>query len=233
MIKVQQLSKSFGKLRVLKDLNLEIDKGGIFAILGPNGSGKTTLMKALLGMVRPDNGSILIDNQNISSSWMYREEIDYMPQIANFPPNLKVSELFKLLESIRKSKSDCQELIETFGIQEHLNKKFATLSGGTKQKVNIIASLMFDSPLVILDEPTTGLDPIAMLALKKLIFDLKKEGKTIVLSSHIISFVEEVADEIIFILDGKIYFHGKPGILFDQTNSNNLEEAIASILKTE
>lgn len=231
MIEVKDLHKKFGKNQVLKGIDLSIGEGGIFAILGPNGSGKTTLIKSILGMVIPDSGTISIHGKSIESDFKYRDEIDYLPQIANFPGNLKVSELMAMIKDLRASKTaNDKELIELFKLEPFLDKKLVNLSGGTKQKVNLVLTFMFNSPLVILDEPTTGLDPIALLRLKKLIEEEKQKGKTILVTSHILSFVEEISDEIVFLLEGKIYFKGSIQALREQTGQPDFEHAIASIL---
>ncbi|HAV53895.1 MAG TPA: copper ABC transporter ATP-binding protein, partial [Aequorivita sp.] len=209
MIEVKDLHKKFGKNEVLKGIDLNIERGGIFSVLGPNGSGKTTLIKCILGMVLPDSGAISVDGKPLKNNFKYRNEIDYLPQIANFPGNLKVNELIAMIKDLRDSKATKdEELIELFKLQPFLNKKLANLSGGTKQKVNLVLTFMFDSPLIILDEPTSGLDPISHLRLKNLIFSEREKGKTILVTSHILSFVEEIADEIVFLLEGKIYFKG-------------------------
>lgn len=231
MIRVEGLKKSFGKLTVLDNLDLTIDQGGIFVILGPNGSGKTTLIKSVLGMVVPDAGNITIDNQPILKQWEYRGNIDYLPQIANFPSNLSVSEILKLVKDLRDKPTREQELIALFGLEPFLDKKLGHLSGGTKQKVNILLTFMFNSDLVILDEPTSGLDPVALLHLKELIRKEKEAGKTVLITTHIMSFVEEMADEIVFLLDGKIYFKGTVIQLQEKTQQQDLEHAIANILE--
>jgi|SRR5690554_2726754 len=233
MIEIKDLHKKFGKNEVLKGIDLSIGEGGIFSILGPNGSGKTTLIKCILGMVIPDSGEISIDGVPLKNNYKYRETIDYLPQIANFPGNLKVSELINMIKDLRNSKNNNEEeLIELFKLQPYLNKRLVNLSGGTKQKVNLVLTFMFDSPLVILDEPTSGLDPISLLRLKKLIFSEREKGKTLLVTSHILSFVEEVADEIVFLLEGKIYFKGTIPELKSKTEQPDFEHAIASILSS-
>lgn len=217
---------------MLTDLDLNIEKGGIFAVLGPNGSGKTTLIKGILGMVVPNKGTILIDGNSIKNKWRYRQEINYLPQIANFPGNLKVKELIRMIKDLRQKTSGEEKLITLFGLEPFLDKKLATLSGGTKQKVNIVLTFMFDNPVIILDEPTTGLDPMALIRLKELIEEEKKNGKTILVTSHIMQFVEEIADEIVYLLEGKIYFKGSVEALKKQTGQTNVERAIAAIAKT-
>lgn len=230
MVIIQNLHKAFGKNQVLSGLDLSIKEGGIFAVLGPNGSGKTTLIKSILGMVIPNKGSITIQNQNIKNNSNYRSKIDYLPQIANFPNNLKVKELIKMIKDLRGKTSDDERLIELFKLTPFLDKKLGTLSGGTKQKVNLVLAFMFNSPLIILDEPTSGLDPISLIRLKDLIQAEKAKGKTILITSHIMSFVEEVSDEIVFLLEGKIYFKGTVSELKIKTNQPDFEHAIASIL---
>ncbi len=230
MIEFKGLVKKFGKVEVLNQLDLVIEQQGIFAILGPNGSGKTTLIKSLLGMVVPNKGDILINGQLVKNQFEYRNNINYLPQIANFPGNLSVLELIKMIRDIRKKPADDAHLIELFGLESHLKKKLAHLSGGTKQKVNLVLTFMFDSDLIILDEPTSGLDPISVLRLKDLIMQEKQKGKTILITSHIISFVEEVADTIVFLLDGKIHFKGSIPMLRKETGEKNLEHAIANLL---
>lgn len=230
MVSIQNLHKKFGKNQVLSGLDLEIGQGGIFAVLGPNGSGKTTLIKCLLGMVIPNKGTISVLGENVKNGSAYRHKIDYLPQIANFPSNLKVKELIKMIKDLRGNTTLDQELINLFKLEPFLDKKLGNLSGGTKQKVNLVLTFMFNSPLVILDEPTSGLDPISLLRLKKLIQAEKDKGKTILITSHIMSFVEEISDEIVFLLEGKIYFKGTIGELKTKTNQPDFEHAIASIL---
>lgn len=229
MITIQNLHKKFGKNQVLSGVELEINKGGIFAVLGPNGSGKTTLIKCILGMVLPNSGSISVLDTNIKNRWKYRQEIDYLPQIANFPGNLRVKELIRMIKDLRQKPSDEESLISLFGLEPFLDKKLSTLSGGTKQKVNIVLTFMFDSPLLILDEPTTGLDPASLIRLKKLIQQEKAKGKTILITSHIMQFVEEMASEIVYLLEGKIYFKGSITELKTKTGQTDFEHAIAAI----
>jgi len=230
MVSIQNLYKKFGKNQVLSGVNLEINNGGIFAVLGPNGSGKTTLIKSILGMVIPNKGEVFVLGNNIKDGSDYRHKIDYLPQIANFPSNLKVKELIKMIKDLRGNTTEDLRLIDLFKLEPFLDKKLGNLSGGTKQKVNLVLTFMFDSPLIILDEPTTGLDPISLIRLKDLIQAEKAKGKTILITSHIMSFVEEVSDEIVFILEGQIYFKGTTSELKTKTNQPDFEHAIASIL---
>ena len=230
MVTIENLHKRFGKNQVLSGVDLTINEGGIFAVLGPNVSGKTTLIKSILGMVIPNKGNITVLGEDIKKNSDYRHKIDYLPQIANFPSNLRVKELITMIKDLRKQTNEDERLIQFFKLEPFLDKKLGNLSGGTKQKVNLVLTFMFDSPLIILDEPTTGLDPISLLRLKKLIQEEKAKGKTILITSHIMSFVEEVSDEIVFILEGKIYFKGTIQKLKTKTQQPDFEHAIASIL---
>lgn len=229
MIKIQNLHKKFSKNQVLSGLDLDINNGGVFAVLGPNGSGKTTLIKCILGMVVPNKGDIAVMDTNVKNSWKYRQEIDYLPQIANFPSNLRVKELIRMIKDLRQKPSDEERLIALFGLEHFLDKKLSTLSGGTKQKVNIVLAFMFDCPLMILDEPTSGLDPASLICLKDLIRQEKAKGKTILITSHIMQFVEAMADEIIYLLEGKIYFKGSMEELKVKTGQVDFEHAIAAV----
>lgn len=233
MITIQNLHKTYGKVNVLKGLDLEINSGGIFAVLGPNGSGKTTLIKSILGMVIPEKGDIIINGERILKTHLYRNSINYLPQIASFPANLTVNELIQMIKDVRAKKANEERLIELFDLKPFLKQKLGNLSGGTRQKVNLILTFMFDSEIIILDEPTTGLDPISLIRLKSIIQEEKQKGKTILITSHIMSFVEEISDEIVFLLDGKIYFKGSITKLKEDTNQSDLEHAIANILTTQ
>mgnify|MGYP000467572846 CR=1 FL=1 len=240
MILIKNLYKKFDENLVLNGIDLTIPQGNVFGILGPNGSGKTTLLKTILGMVIPNQGIIEVFGQNISKVSNYRHSIGYLSQSANFPPNLKVHELFTLIKNIRNKKSDYKEFLGRFNLDAYLNKKINSLSGGTRQKINIALAFMFNSPIIILDEPTAGLDPISLIRLKEMIQTEREKGKTILITSHIMSFIEEISDQIIFLFEGKIYFKGKiseiklkakpiengfPNCLTD------FEQAITSILK--
>lgn len=231
MISLQNIHKQYGRVKVLNGVNLDLSGGGVHTILGPNGSGKTTLIKILLGMVIPQKGEVVIDNKIVNGKWEYRNDIDYLPQIARFPDNLSVKELIDMIIHLRKKSNRSAELIQLFKLEPFLDQKLGNLSGGTRQKVNLVLAFMFDSRIIILDEPTTGLDPVAVVHLKELIRKERLKGKVILVTTHIMSFVEEMADQIIFLLEGKIYFKGTNEELRARNNSMNLEHAIATLLE--
>ena len=233
MIKIEKLYKKFGQNEVLKGIDVDFDRPGITAVLGPNGSGKTTLMKSILGMVIPDKGNIEINGESVLGAFLYRDKIDYLPQIARFPENLKVRELFRMIKDLRGQAAKDDELIAYFQLEPFLDKRLGNLSGGTRQKVNIVLAFMYDSPILMLDEPTSGLDPVALIRLKDLILKEKAKGKIILITTHIMSLVEEMSDELIFLLEGKIHFRGTVHQLKNQYNESSLERAIARILQGE
>ena len=233
MIEIKEIKKNFGKLEVLKGFDFSLSKGKITAILGPNGSGKTTFIKSILGLVIPSGGEIQFEEKSIYKDWEYRKNIGYLPQIARFPENLKVKELFKLIEDVRGESGSANKLIDLFDLNEFLNKRLRQLSGGTRQKVNLVLTFMFDCPIYILDEPTSGLDPIALIRLKDLVKEKKALGKTFLVTTHIMNLVEEIADELIFLLEGKVYFRGTYTEMLEAEKEENLERAIANILEKE
>ena len=178
MIRLKEIEKKFGKFEVLKNLSFNIEPGKITALVGPNGSGKTTIIKTILGLVKPDNGDILIDDKSILNDYHYRKNVGYMPQTASFPENLTVREVLKMISDLRNSKIEpIDELIEAMNLTSEMNKQVKTLSGGTKQKVSALISLMFNPSIIILDEPTAGLDPVASSNLKELVIKEKLRGK--------------------------------------------------------
>jgi Cu-processing system ATP-binding protein len=203
MIEISNLHKSFGKSRALNGANLICREGFVCALMGPNGSGKSTLMKSILGLVIPDSGKILIDKEEISQGFEYRHKIGYMPQAVNYPHNLKVTELFEILRELRSNDTD-EELIGEFRIKEIYEKKFGQLSGGMKQRVSASIAFLFKPEILILDEPTSSLDPLSAEIMKAKILKSKLEGRNIIISSHHVSEVSEMADRLAFMLDGKI-----------------------------
>jgi Cu-processing system ATP-binding protein len=230
MIEIKSLYKKFGSNEVLKGIDIVFPSTGVFAVLGPNSSGKTTMIKSFLGMVVPDKGELIYKNQEVSKKWEYRKSIGYLPQIAKFPDNLKVKELIHMISDVKGKGIYTEELIKYFDLMAFLDDKLGKLSGGTRQKVNIVLAFMYDSDLLILDEPTSGLDPVSLIKLKELIIERKNKGKLILMTTHIMSIVEEMADELVFLLEGKIHYRGKPDEMMQKFGAPNLERAIANMM---
>lgn len=232
MIKLTNIIKKYGKLEVLKGIDAEFLKGKVTAIVGPNGSGKTTIIKIILGLVKADYGRVSIDNILINGGYEYRKNIGYMPQVASYPENLCVLEVLSMIKDLRNCNENVEDkFIKEFDLSGELTKPIRTLSGGNKQKLSAVFALMFDPEILIFDEPTAGLDPVISYRFKEILKTQKKKNKTILLTSHIMSEVEELADEIIFLLDGKIYYQGSIVNLILEKGETNLEKAVAKILE--
>jgi Cu-processing system ATP-binding protein len=233
MIIASNVTKTFGKLKALDNVSVNCLKGQTIALIGPNGSGKTTIIKCILGMVVPQSGFITFDKNNILHDWSYRERIGYMPQIGRYPDNMSIEQVFSMMKDIRKSSSSSidEELIEEFGLNAIMNKKMRTLSGGTRQKVSASLAFLFNPDVLILDEPTAGLDPVASEILKKKIVQEKQQGKLILITSHILSELDDVVSEIIYMQEGKLQFHKSLEQLKEDTGEEKLAKAIAQIMK--
>ncbi|MEO8147241.1 MAG: ABC transporter ATP-binding protein [Bacteroidia bacterium] len=232
MIKIENLSKKFGRLTALNEVNLSIAQGGCIALIGPNASGKTTLIKSILGLVIPDSGKILVKNKPVKGEWLYRQHIGYMPQIGRYPDNMTISQLFTMIIDVRKSVwENCDtELIEKFEIKNSFDKRMSTLSGGTRQKISACLSFLFNPDILILDEPTAGLDPVSTEILKEKILKEKSKGRLILITSHVLSDLDELVDEVIYLQDGQINFQKKIEQLKQETNETKLSRAIAKVM---
>lgn len=231
MLRIENLHKQFGTLKVLDDITLEFNSESITYIVGPNGSGKTTLIKSILGLVKPDEGNLFVQGEKLNGDCNYKSKIGYMPQSVSFPENLTVKEIITMLKDIRNQSSELdQELIDSFNLNKEMNKRLKNLSGGTKQKVNAAIAFLFNPEILILDEPTAGLDPVSSSTLKDKIKKERAVGKTIILTSHILSELEELAENVVFLLEGKIRFNGNIRSLISRTEHGNIERAIAFLM---
>jgi Cu-processing system ATP-binding protein len=234
MIEFSKLTKRFGDQEVLRGVDIRVERGHVMGIVGPNGAGKTTLIKALLGLCRPTSGDILIDGRSIVGHEAYRAYIGYMPQIARFPENLTAAELFEMLRDLRGTHGVLDaSLLRGFALESQLDKPLRVLSGGTRQKVNACLALLFQPSILVLDEPTAGLDPLSSAILKDRILALRAEGVTVLVASHIMSELEELCDDVAFLLDGVARFVGPIEQLAAVTRQANLERAIAALMIRE
>jgi len=223
MINVENINKSYGKFHILKSINLNIDKGQIVTLMGPNGSGKTTLLKCILGLVIAESGEIKVDGVSIKNNFEYRHKIGYMPQTAFFPENIKVKDVIQIIKEIRgKNSATDYEVYDYYGIENFTDKKISSLSQGMKQKVSSALTFMFDSDILILDEPTAGLDPLSAEYMKLKIKKEKEKGKLIIITTHILNEVEELSDRMIFLLDGEV----RVDKVIDSKNINEGTEGI-------
>ena len=232
-VRVEGLRKRFGRVEVLRGVDFTIGAGRVTALVGPNAAGKSTLIKAIIGLVkiRPGDGRILIDGAPIEGEVGYRERIGYMPQTARFPDHLSAREVLALVRGLRRAGAPVDlELVERFQLEPMLDQPIRTLSGGTRQKLNAAVAFLFRPSLVILDEPTAGLDPIASGLFKDKVLGAPAAGTTVLLTSHILSEIEELAEDIVFLIDGRVVFQGPIPSLLEQAQATRLERAVATLM---
>lgn len=232
MIKIKNLTKKFNKFTALQDINLECKKGHSIAFIGPNGCGKTTLIKCILGLNVVESGDILVSGNSVKKDFLYREKIGYMPQIGKYPENMTIGQTIKMIQDNRKNVENIDtELLEAFELPKLYDKKMSTLSGGTTQKVSAVLAFMFHPEIIILDEPTAGLDPLASEILKNKIIKERNNGKLIIITSHLLSELDDMVNEIVFINDGKVLVHQSVEDLKTETQQTKISDAITNILK--
>jgi Cu-processing system ATP-binding protein len=232
MIIATNVTKQYGKLKALDNVSVTCNRGQSISLIGPNGSGKTTFIKCLLGMVVPDSGFITFNKQNIALDWKYRQHIGYMPQTGRYPDNMTIDQLMKMMKDIRKPFHPVidDELFELFELGRISNKRMSSLSGGTRQKVSASLAFIFQPQILILDEPTAGLDPVATEILKEKIRKEKEKGKLILITSHILSDLDDIITEVIYLQDGALVFHKSLENLKKDTGKDRLSGAIASVM---
>ncbi|MGZ3862110.1 MAG: ABC transporter ATP-binding protein [Bacteroidia bacterium] len=232
MIEVNGLYKKFGKLEVLNNINASFNAGECIALIGPNGCGKTTLIKSILGMVIPNEGTIMVKGRVISREFEYRKHIGYMPQIGRYPDNMTIGQVIEMVKEIRKvGHNTDEELLHRFRLTDMFNKQMRTLSGGTTQKVSATLAFLFNPDILILDEPTAGLDPLAAEILKEKIIEEKKKGKLVLITSHLLSELEDLITHVAFMQDGSLKFNETIDELKNATGQEKISKAIIHILK--
>ncbi|MBK8424571.1 MAG: ABC transporter ATP-binding protein [Lewinellaceae bacterium] len=235
MLESTQLSKSFGKLKVLDGVSVRMQAGQAVSFIGPNGSGKTTFIKCLLGLVIPDSGDVTMNGEHILGNWDYRRHIGYMPQIGRYPDHIRVGQLFDMIQEIRRGTFQHldDDLMRAFEVDTFAHKTMRTLSGGTRQKVSACLAFMFDPAVLILDEPTAGLDPLSSEILKEKVLAEKAKGKLTLLTSHILSDLDELTTDVLYIMEGKVLFYQPIEQLKAQTGEDKLHRAIANVMKQQ
>ena len=234
LVEVRALTKTYGRQRVLQGIDLDVARGAVTAIIGPNGAGKTTLNKALLGLVHPDSGTIRMDGVDTVGATAHRSRIGYMPQAARFPDNFSARDVFTLLTELRGSERPRDEsLVAAFALAPMLDQSVRSLSGGQRQRLNAAAAFLFTPDLLLLDEPTAGLDPVASGILKDKIREVRNDGRAVIITSHILSELEEFADTVVFLHEGRVRWSGPLNTLLSTTQSATLERAIASLMQSE
>lgn len=232
MIRIENIEKRFKKLTALNKVSARFEKGQVVSLIGPNGSGKTTLIKTILGLVRPDGGRIFFNDTCIDENIDYRRQIGYMPQIGRYPDNMKIGQLFAMMKALRGKEAKLEEeVFYSFKLDGMLNKTMKGLSGGTRQKVSAALAFLFDAEVLILDEPTAGLDPLSSEILKEKIRDEKAKGKLILITSHILSDLEDLTTDVLYLQDGNAVFYKTIEDLFALTGEEKLSKAVAYFMR--
>lgn len=232
MIKIKNLTKKFNQFTALQDINLSCKKGESIAFIGPSACGKTTLIKCILGLNVTEIGDILVNDKSVKEDHLYRENIGYMPQIGRYPENMTIGQTIKMIRENRKNSSTLDtELLEAFEMEKIYDKKMGVLSGGTTQKVSAVLAFLFNPDIIILDEPTAGLDPLASEILKNKIIKERNNGKLIIITSHLLSELDDIVSEVVFMNEGKILVHQSVEDLKKETSQEKISDAITTILK--
>ncbi|MBD1383331.1 ABC transporter ATP-binding protein [Metabacillus arenae] len=228
VVSVHHVSKAFGKQQVLKDINLEIMKGEIFGLLGPSGAGKTTLVKQLIGLDMPTSGENFLFQKKMPSLKLI-ERVGYMAQSDALYGELSAKENLQFFASLyglkgKKQRERIKEVMEIVQLSEHLNKLVSNYSGGMKRRLSLAAALLHEPEVLILDEPTVGIDPVLRKSIWETFYQLKKKGTTLIVTTHVMDEAEK-CDRLGLIRNGMLIAVGSPKELKEKTNSMSIEEA--------
>jgi ABC-2 type transport system ATP-binding protein len=240
MIEVNNVSKKYGSKITLSQVSFVVNKGDILGLIGPNGAGKSTILAVLATVIKPTTGQVLIDGQDaIKHPEKVRKQIGYVPQEIALYPTLTVKDNLRFWAEIagrRVSKDEVEHTAEIVHLKEQLHQKVQTLSGGMKRKLNIAVSLLHDPDILILDEPTVGIDIQSKRDITQFIKGLASQGKTIVYTSHDVHEVEYLCQNISILNQGKLLFHGtiddataqavQRGMKSSATGSQRLEDTL-------
>lgn len=240
MIEVKNLKISFGKLNVLKDVSINIQKGEKIVIIGPSGSGKSTFLRCLNRLETPDGGQILFEGNDLTDPKtdldLCRQKMGMVFQHFNLFPHLTVLQNITLapvtlkLKTEEEAKSEAMQFLERIGLPDKANVYPSTLSGGQKQRIAIVRSLAMHPDVMLFDEPTSALDPEMVGEVLEVMKDLAREGMTMVVVTHEMGFAREVADRVLFMNEGYIEEEGTPDEIFQHPKSERLQQFFKSIL---
>lgn len=237
-ITIKGLGKRYGTLWALRDADLTFHRGEVVMLIGPNASGKTTLIKCLLGLVHPSEGQIKIDDTVIEAREGapppgYRDKIGYMPQISQFPPALTIAQLFAMMADVRGLSTDQLDdrLIKELGLEGQLDKRLSTLSGGTRQKVSAVLAFRTMPTVLVMDEPTAGLDPLSADRVLRMAGALRDRGGTVLITSHLMEEVEALADRVAYLEEGRLRFLLPVNEILGSTGTARLAQGLPRILQ--
>ena len=232
MITIKNLCKSYGKKKVLKDVNLTINDGDIYAFVGSNGAGKTTTIKSMLGILPFDSGDVLYDNLSIKTNALkIKQDLAYIPDNPDIYEHLTGLEYLSFVADIYETPSNLKnerikEYSKKLEIDKNLNDKIGSYSHGMRQKIVIIAALIHDPKVIIMDEPFVGLDPKAVFDIKQVMNEMVKEGKTIFFSTHILDVAEKLCSKVAIIKQGKLV---KVGTMKEIKGDKSLEKVFLEL----
>jgi len=225
ILSIKDVTKKYGDATALLEVNLDISSGGVFGLVGPNGAGKSTLMKILATLIKPSKGRCFLDGQDIQEKPnAIRKVLGYLPQDAAVYPNLTAVEFLDYIASLKSlhasdAKKQINTLLEIFNLTPYVKRRLSDYSGGMRQRVGISAALLGDPKVVIVDEPSVGLDPVERIHLRNLLMDMAKT-RIVLLSTHIISDIETTADQLALIQKGQMLFHGTAAEFTKNTNGD-------------
>lgn len=226
------LNKNYGSIKAVQDFNLTASKGEIIALLGPNGAGKSTLMNMITGFLNPTSGKILVDGEDISTNPIQaKSKIGFLPEGAPIYPDMSVKMFLKYMSDLRGgTKENLKRAIELAKIENVLNQKVETLSKGYLRRVGFAQSILSNPPILLLDEPTDGLDPNQKEHMRQLIYNMKQD-KTILISTHLLDEAEAICSRIIIINHGKMMIDGTCAEIFKKTQTKSLDAAFKKLTK--
>ncbi|MEB5761335.1 amino acid ABC transporter ATP-binding protein [Staphylococcus haemolyticus] len=240
MIKIENLNKKFGKNEVLKDINLEIKKGEVLAIIGPSGSGKSTLLRCMNLLETPINGRVIFEGNELSNHKnnlnKLRQKMGMVFQNFNlFPHKTVLNNIILAPKLLNKSdlnqlKQEALTLLEKVGLEDKANVYPSQLSGGQKQRVAIARALAMHPDIILFDEPTSALDPEVVYDVLKVMKDLAKEGMTMVVVTHEMGFAKDVSDKVIFMADGYVIEEGSPQQIFQSPTHQRTQNFLSRVL---
>lgn len=232
------VGKRYGKLWALRGVDCSFNAGEVVMLIGPNASGKTTLIKCLLGLVHPSEGRISVDGVFIDATTAppdpaYRSAIGYMPQISQFPASLTVGQLLEMMADVRGLDVSQLEdgLVEELGLKQHFDKRLNTLSGGTRQKVSAVLAFRTRPSILVMDEPTAGLDPVSAQRVLGQAGALRDAGGTVLITSHLMEEVESLADRVAYLEDGTLRFLLPVSEILERTGTSRLSQALPRMLE--
>ncbi len=230
----QGVGKRYGALWALRHVDCAFHAGEVVMLIGPNASGKTTLIKSLLGLVNPTEGHITVNGQVIGSDPAYRKAIGYMPQISQFPATLTIGQLLEMMADIRELGKDQLEdsLVEELGLTAQLDKRLSNLSGGTKQKVSAVLALRTRPGILVMDEPTAGLDPVSSKRVLQRAAAVRDAGGTVLITSHLMEEVESLANRVAYLEDGTLKFLLPVREILERTGAKRVSEALPRMLES-